>query len=161
MRFGFSLAATGLIGLAVLAISFLLAVLVRRLRARWNDVQPMRPYFDKPSDVEQMKALMSGIRATHELVCSVLGKITLGPGDYHSVITVSFQTALEYVESNYSVDQIATTVEKSHDGYYAVPSGNTWHVYSQEKGGRFHCLLAQSETEVFRHFVEHVLRIKQ
>ena len=159
MRFGFSLAATGLIGVAVLVISFGLAIFVRRFRQRQKEVPQRLPSFDRPSDVVQMKALMDG--TAHDLVRSVLGKSHLDPGDYHAVMTVSFQTALEFVESNYTVDQLATTEELPRDGYYAVPSDGTWQVYSQEKGGRLNVLLAHSETEVFRHYVKYVLYVKQ
>jgi len=60
MRFGFSLAATGLIGIAVLAISFMLAILVRRLLARRNDAQTIQLHRHRPSDVEQKKAHIGG-----------------------------------------------------------------------------------------------------
>ncbi len=149
---------TGWYGVGLLAASILLVLFVRRLRRKQENVQAELPSFEIPSEEEQIEALMDD--SNHDLVCSVLGKKRLDPGDYYAVMTVSFQSVLRYVESNYSVDQIATTTEKLHDGYYALPIGSTWHVYYQEKGGRDHDLIAQSTTDVFRHYIEYYLHVK-
>jgi hypothetical protein len=87
---------TGWYGIAVLAASILLVLFVRRLRRRQKNIQAELPSFKIPSEEEQIEALMDG--SAHDLVCSVLGKKRLDPGDYYAVMTVSFKSTLRYVE---------------------------------------------------------------
>ena len=152
------LAVTGLIGVATLATSFLVALYVRRRRKSRETVEPDRPSFEEPSDDEQMEALLAD--TAHDLVRSVLGKETLGTGDYHAVMSISFENALKYMELHCSVEQIASTKENLHDGFYAVPTGNGSKVYVQERGVRFNERLVQSDQAVFRHYIQFVLRVE-
>lgn len=153
----FWLAVTGLFGVATLATFFLLSLYVRRRRTRRKMVEPDRPSFEPPSEDRQMEALLAG--RAHDLVRSVLGKKTVDSRDYHAVIAISIEDALSYMESHCSVDQIAVTSEKRHDGYYALPTGNSWKVYVQERGVRFEEQIVQSDLGVFRHYIQHVLRV--
>ena len=72
-----------------------------------------------PSDDDQIQALLKN--EAHALVFRTLGKERLEAGDYASVITVSFDTVINYLLSNCSINDIANTKESQRDGYYALP----------------------------------------
>ena len=154
----FWLAVTGLLGVATLAISFLVSLYIRRQRRKRRTVDSALPSFEAPSVDRQMEALLAD--KAHDLVRSVLSKRTTTPEDYHAVITVSSENALNYMESHCTVDEVAATSEKRHDGYYALPIGGAWKVYVQERGVRFSEQVVQSDLAVFRHYIRHVLRLE-
>ena len=110
-----------------------------------------------PSDEDQIQALL--INEAHALVLRTLGKERLEPGDYASVITVSFDTVVNYLLSNCSISDIAVTKESQRDGYHALPGDGCWLVYDQERATDSGRDIMYSEKDVFSHFTKTVLHI--
>ena len=110
-----------------------------------------------PSDDDQIQALLKN--EAHALVLRTLGKERLEPGDYASVITVSFDTVVDYLLSNCSINDIADTKESQRDGYYALPGDGCWVVYDQERATDSGRDILYSERDVFRHFTKTVLHL--
>jgi hypothetical protein len=110
-----------------------------------------------PSDEDQIQALLRN--EAHALVLRTLGKERLEPGDYASVITVSFDTVVNYLLSNRSISDIAVTKESQRDGYYALPGDGCWVVYDQERTTDSGREIMYSEKDVFSHFTKTVLHI--
>ena len=110
------------------------------------------------SDEDQIRALLND--EAHALVMKALGKKRLESGDYAKVITVSFDTVVNYLLTNCSINDIAATKESRADGYYALPKVGSWIVYYQEKGCDFDRNISRSEKEVFSHFTKTRLRIE-
>jgi len=104
------------------------------------------------SDEDQIRALLND--EAHALVMKALAKKRLGPGDYARVITVSFDTVVNYLLTNCSINDIAATKESRGDGYYALPGIGCWIVYYQEKGCDFDRDIFYSEKDVFSHFTK-------
>jgi len=113
-----------------------------------------------PSDEEQIWALIRN--EAHDLVFSTLGKKQLGPGDYASVINVSFDTVVNYLLANCSISDVAHTKESRQDGYFALPGagGGCWVVYYQERATDSGRDILYSEKEVFSDFTKNILGIK-
>lgn len=110
-----------------------------------------------PSDADQIEALLKN--EAHALVLRTLGKIRLEPGDYESVITVSFDTVVNFLLSNRSISDIALTKESRQDSYYALPGDGCWIVYDQERATDSGRDIMYSEKDVFSHFTKTVLNI--
>ena len=110
-----------------------------------------------PSDDDQVRALLND--AAHALVLTTLGKGQLEPGDYAKVITVSFDTVVNYLLSNCSINDIADTKESRRDGYYALPGNGCWIVYYQERACESSRDIVYSEKDVFAHFTKTVLNM--
>jgi hypothetical protein len=110
-----------------------------------------------PSDEDQIAALLKG--EDYDLVRTVLGKEHIEAGDYARVITVSFDAVVGYLNANCTINDIAITKESPREGYYALPNGDYWVVYRQERGVDSGRDVKRSENDVFAHFAQTILGI--
>ena len=109
------------------------------------------------SDDDQIRALLNN--EAHAFVLTTLGKKILEPGDYAKVFTVSFDSVVNYLLANCSINDIADTKESQRDGYYALPGNDCWIVYYQERATDSGRDIVYSEKDVFSHFTKNILRI--
>jgi hypothetical protein len=77
---------------------------------------------------------------------------------YKKIFSVKKQEISDYLERNYALKELINMKPSDDDGFYAIPLNSRFQIYEQERGFRSLERFAKTEKEVWRNFVEYLIR---
>lgn len=110
----------------------------------------------KASTEEQITALLTG--KASELVQQCVAHDMLGPKSYEEVFSLSKKEILDYLERHRRIEDVVFVCPGSRDGFYAVQTSSGFRTYEQYQGLKANDGLVLDEHEVWKKFVDYLVR---
>jgi hypothetical protein len=108
-----------------------------------------------PSKQEQIEALLQ--HKAYDLVVKYAPAAQLTSRCYESVFSMKRFEILQYVERNYKIEDLVSTVPQQRDGFYAIRGVQGYRVYEQEHQLKIFEQHVSTEHDVWVAFVNYLL----
>ena len=111
----------------------------------------------KPTREEQIEALIH--HHAYDLVMKYVPSEELSDAEaYAEVFTVKRNDVLDYVVRDYQLSDLIPMKPSDRDGFYALPDKKGFRIYEQYNGIKTTEKFVQNELNVWKRFVEYILR---
>ena len=108
-----------------------------------------------PTQKKQIEALISGNAVS--LVEDFIPRNRWCTDSYREVFTIKLTDIINYLEKNYSLEELANTETGDIDGFYALPTPNGYETYEQERGFKENNNHLTSANDVWKQYAEYIV----